>query len=349
MPPSLARDFFDQITADADPARFIRSLVTSSPPRAETDYLDFKVSPGKLNDSKIRQMWCEALSGFANNQGGVLVWGIEARKTLIDGIGEIDAACGERLVGQPSAFESRLRELQRGATDPPLANVEIRAFEAPTAPGKGFVVCFVPEGPFKPYRTEEGRTSQFYLRAGDNFVTMSRAMLQALFYPRLKARFSVEGELTWTLGEDERAVSRAIVDVRLRVTNHGPATARNAAIRVDHNILEIKAQPDVLLQQEQWGKNAEWNCENNFFFRLGAFHPGMPASTFFSWLWTVVTTIRADKDNLVTPVLHEPSFTASVFCEDQDAQKFQIDFNLADMTEEDKKYVIQGVPIQSIP
>ncbi|HJT76274.1 MAG TPA: RNA-binding domain-containing protein, partial [Gemmataceae bacterium] len=79
--PSLARGFFEQITQSRDPVAAVRDLINSSPPTAETDWLDFKTEhlDPKQRDRKTRETWSEALGGFANNQGGVLIWGVDAR------------------------------------------------------------------------------------------------------------------------------------------------------------------------------------------------------------------------------------------------------------------------------
>jgi hypothetical protein len=144
--PSLARDFFDRIVNSADPVGAIQGLISTDPAKttAETDWLDFKTEDPdpKRRETQIKKTWSEALAGFANNHGGLLVWGIEAKKTKIGGI-EMDAACGEKPMTDPLALRSRLVELQRGATDPPLGNVEVKAYEIPSSPGKGFVVCYM--------------------------------------------------------------------------------------------------------------------------------------------------------------------------------------------------------------
>jgi hypothetical protein len=204
---------------------------TQPPPTVETDWLDFKQQPSTdLKHTKWREMWVEALAGFANNQGGVIIWGIDARK---DPATNVDAACAETPVANPNGVKSRLIELQRQPTDPPLANVEIEAYEIPSAPGTGFVVCFVPEGPFKPYRTEDGRKSQFLIRAGDNFVVMSRSMLQSMFYPRSQALFETRGALSFRIvgqGEPRTGDARFMCEVFLR--NRGTATAKDPLVRV---------------------------------------------------------------------------------------------------------------------
>src|SRR5262249_3775028 len=138
------------------------------------------------------------------------------------------------------------------ATDPPLGNVEIEAYEVTTNPATGFVVCFVPEGPFKPYRTEDGRRSQWYIRAGDNFVIMSRSVLQTMFYPRSKAVFRARGVLTWELLDKQATGGRDIASMScaLELVNDGNATARNAMVLLSANInassLEAKPAPPDL-------------------------------------------------------------------------------------------------------
>ena len=88
--PSIARDFFLKITRDPDPVEAIKRLVGATPPEFETEWRDFK-SGAQINDEAAKKTWSKALAGFANTQGGVLIWGVDARKDQATGI---DAACG---------------------------------------------------------------------------------------------------------------------------------------------------------------------------------------------------------------------------------------------------------------
>src|SRR5262245_29420225 len=124
--PSLALTFFERIMGAANPIAELRSLYISIDRQSETDYLEFKTFDAKSFKDQFRK----ALCGFSNNQGGVLIWGIDARPA---GTPPVDAACGEILVPDPLAMKSRLLELQHGAIDPPVANVRVEAIE--TAPG----------------------------------------------------------------------------------------------------------------------------------------------------------------------------------------------------------------------
>lgn len=177
--PSIAREFFLNLTRDPDPVSAIQRLIGATPPTFETEWCDFKGAE-KIDDKRTKETWSQALAGFANTQGGVLIWGVDARKDPATGI---DAAHGLSLVKNPSLLKSRLNELHHQATEPPVLGVEIEAYSIPNGKGEGFVVCFIPESPFRPHRAEHA-DRQFIIRAGDDFVTASVSLLRNLFYPQ---------------------------------------------------------------------------------------------------------------------------------------------------------------------
>lgn len=177
--PSIARVFFQRITGDPDPADAIKRLINPTMPVFESEWLDLKGAE-KINPQSVQENWSKALAGFANTQGGVLIWGLDARKDAATGV---DAARGESLVKHPAAFKSRLNELHHVATEPPVLGVKIEAYTKPGSTDEGFVICFIPESPFRPHRAEHaGR--QYFIRAGDDFVTPSVSLLRNLFYPQ---------------------------------------------------------------------------------------------------------------------------------------------------------------------
>jgi hypothetical protein len=349
-PPSMARDFFEQIRTAPDHIAFIRGLVNSAPPTYETDWLDFKQQPSaNLKDPKWREMWVEALAGFANNQGGVLIWGIDARK---DPTTNIDAACGEKPVDNPPGVKSRLIELQRQATDPPLANVEIEAYEIASRSGTGFVVCFVPEGPHKPYRAEDGRKSQYYVRSGDNFTVLSRSMLQSMFYPRSLAIFRAKASLEWTL--PDRAVHQSAIhqsrgitvrDVaqlrcKLELLNDGTATARNAHVLVERNVVGKLRDMEI---------DTEWTFRvtqhGTDFVAPRPLHPGWHTPLFVE-TWIVEAASSPATDYMVVPTCPAPAYTLSIFCENQERQVIKIEFDTAEMLAHREGCNLEASPVE---
>src|SRR5689334_12399418 len=96
--PTAAQECFDHIVGQADPFAYLKGLVEvpSAPPPLEEEWLEFKRQPKDTENTL--QIWRKAISGYAETGGGVLVWGLDARKGL-DGI---DCVIGRRLITDPS-------------------------------------------------------------------------------------------------------------------------------------------------------------------------------------------------------------------------------------------------------
>jgi hypothetical protein len=179
--PSLAANLFAELTS-ADGVSRIQSYPGK---QCETEWLDFK--SGKAKEADIPRIWSKALGGFANNQGGVLVWGVDARKDSKTGI---DTACAIEPVKDVVWLEARLTEFLRYACDPPVPGVQMKSLQLSSSDKQGFVVCFIPESPFRPHRSEQSER-RFYLRVGDEAKECSVSILRQLFYPRWNPRLSV--------------------------------------------------------------------------------------------------------------------------------------------------------------
>jgi hypothetical protein len=87
---------------------------------------------------------------MANAGGGVIVWGLIAKK---HGDPPVDAVESVELVEDVNVFASKLTEAQHFATDPPLRGVRIETIPMNPKSREGFVVCLVPEGTIKPYQS----------------------------------------------------------------------------------------------------------------------------------------------------------------------------------------------------
>ncbi len=123
---SLAHEFFNAVHKNPQPYAKLSALIASQPPTFETDWLDFKAAAQlQLQDENLKNIWSKALSGFANAGGGVLIFGIDARKDKATGID-----CADKLALAPAAFalKSRLLELHSVATDPPIQGVRVECY-----------------------------------------------------------------------------------------------------------------------------------------------------------------------------------------------------------------------------
>ena len=164
----------------------LKSLPTLPEKTFENDWLDFK--SGKTRDEDVKRIWSKILGAFANNEGGVIVWGLISKKDHVTGI---DAVQSVELVPDVFALKSRLMELRHNATDPPIASIDIKELPISTNSSEGFVVCFVPESKSKPHRSEFCE-KRFYLRMGDSSKECSVSLLRQLFFPKHYPRLQVE-------------------------------------------------------------------------------------------------------------------------------------------------------------
>jgi Putative DNA-binding domain len=336
-PPSLARAFFDQVVGSGEPVAAIRGLINSNPLTTESDYFDCKLEhiDEKKREKGNKEIWSKVLGGFANSGGGVVIWGLDARKTKIDER-EVDAVVGEKFISHPRILEARLRELQRQATDPPLANVEIKAYPLPDDESKGFVVCFIPEGPFKPYRSEQSG-QQFYMRAGDSTPVMPKAVLSAMFHPRSQAVFRVSASLEYKASP--RQMSRGArhglavsgvdkIVCRMELFNDGTATAKEI-----RGYLTWGLPGEKELFQPVGGPSWLDNDSKCAFNRSFPIHPGEEGAHVCSISWTVEHRVIDQDVNRGDPL---PFIELNIYCENQGPQTITLRFNLRELVNEEK-------------
>jgi hypothetical protein len=210
---------FEEIKAGG--TQFLRNLVTTK--RKESDYLEFK-GAGKLKDEQAKEGWSQALSGFANIEGGVLVWGIRAARNKATGNDEAESL---DLVADVARFAQMLRDVELEAVIDPVPGVQIEVYSDTDA--SGFVVCLIPEGPHKPYRAEL-HNKQYYQRIGDKFAPISHSLLRSLFYPPAlepKFRLTIRQSATRTIESSGAGPTLAGNRFELTIQNTGRVSARD--------------------------------------------------------------------------------------------------------------------------
>lgn len=212
---SSAQAYFNTIFAHSDPFAYLSGLPNSNPPAFEQEWLDFKSNPQPGDTLRI---WSEAVCGFANTEGGVLIWGIDCRK-----VDDVDAASGLSLIADPIAFRSMLQNNIHQTTDPPVNGIVIQEVMQPGTAG-GFVVCLIPESKHRPHRAEQaGKHKTYFMRVGDSFVVMNRSVLRQMFYPKVSADLRI-------LAEPSKSHSSPIVRFDIEIRNDGTATATDILV-----------------------------------------------------------------------------------------------------------------------
>lgn len=260
LSPSIAQKYFEDLISKG-PALFehLNGIASVPDPTAETGWLDFKAGSipagrdaGKpLAEEKLKEIWSQALAGFATTQGGVLIWGLNCRK---DGDPPVDRVIGAAYVLHPESFRSRLMELHHLATAPPTIGVDVRAVPDPSDPTRGFVVCFIPESVFKPIRAEYSG-HQYFIRAGDDFVVPEVALLRALFVPGSFAELALTVYPDLGRG-DLHAPNTSAPEFVIQIKNCGQVTVRGIVVKLagsDDQWVGLFQTPDGWVRSERGG------------------------------------------------------------------------------------------------
>lgn len=180
----LLRERFDNIDA--------KELAAMQERHEEESFnLDFKrINPtGELSDDDKGNLR-KAISGFANSAGGIILWGVDTKKTEQKKKGEpedrsrfqslVPVANGERVA-------VRFHELTATATQPAVSGVVHGAIKVS---GGWIIKTFVPASDGGPHRTNEDK-GQYYRRDADAFRAMQHHEIADMFGRRLRPKLEI--------------------------------------------------------------------------------------------------------------------------------------------------------------
>jgi len=170
MPKGNAQLIFESIKKYSDIQNFIG--------QQEEVYLDFKetstTSGAITNDDK--KNYSKAASGFAHQDGGVIIWGIEARKN-IEGI---DEAISLKPISSLKKFFGDINNHVKNSTIPVvdgILNKKIYCDDNEQA-DVGFLVSYFPRSDY-----EHAFNGLYYKRYGDSFMPLQTPSdVKALFF-----------------------------------------------------------------------------------------------------------------------------------------------------------------------
>jgi hypothetical protein len=198
------------VNLDSITLEMIKGFVESG--AREDLHLEFKTVEDTSFSRGDRRNLATILSSFANADGGIIVWGVSARRND-EGI---DAAAELKPMAKLAVFEARLQEYTEQAIDPPLPEIAHRVFSC--GADQGFAVTYVPRSVLTPHMAKHGE-DRYYKRSGASSYRMEHFdvtdMLGQRQRPSLRVVF---GEPTY--GNWNR------VEVLISLKNEGRATAK---------------------------------------------------------------------------------------------------------------------------
>lgn len=168
-----------------------------------------------MNDEDRRTLG-EALSGFSNSAGGLLIWGVDARKK--DGV---DCATNLVPIQDIEAFQTNVTTLLGQYLMPRHEGVRTAIIQCESKPGQGYLLLDVERSERRPHRSEVSGKRVYFKRVGDSFFEMEHYDIEDAFrrvhVPALEFCFKVER--AGYSGTDSQGQILARVSFRLRNTS----------------------------------------------------------------------------------------------------------------------------------
>ena len=187
--------------------------------REEDLQLEFKtVSSSGMENRDDRKNFAKALSGFANSSGGLMVWGINARKNER----KVDCAVEVKPIEDISLFYAKLNEFTGQFVLPIVDGVRHRKIKA--AGTGGYAVTLIPESYASPHMAKGGE-DRYYKRSGDSFYRMEHYDIEDMFGRRKKPKLILQA---WC-----KRTSPLGVNVILGLKNLGRGTAKYPYVTID--------------------------------------------------------------------------------------------------------------------
>jgi hypothetical protein len=215
----LVREMFDSLSCETD----VQRLISAS--TQENLYLEFKQKTDPTRGEMGRgdaKHFSKALSGFANADGGVLVWGVETDNA--------ERATALRPIDDVYAFQSALKSSLLNATQPVVDDVELEVILSSTD-RSGFVKCLIPSSEKTPHRAMLA-DREYFKRSTEGFYKLEHFDLEDLFgrrpIPRLRLRHRL------VAGGSSSGPGGRTKEVRLElvIANEGRGSARAPYIDV---------------------------------------------------------------------------------------------------------------------
>lgn len=140
----------------------------------ETGLQDFKLflSSNPTNWGRDdKKALSEGLSGFANSEGGLLIWGVDCRK----GPDGADIVQELKPIQQLKAVLAQMLTLSASLVSPAVIGAEHIPIYADKPEDTGFIITYVPKGESSPHMAMVG--NRFMYRAGNSFLPMPEWMV----------------------------------------------------------------------------------------------------------------------------------------------------------------------------
>jgi|SRR5271157_589495 len=232
-PRSRAADLFARFVTDGEGT--IQSLIDEQV--SEELFIDYKRVTNDGENPRLeqadRENFARAVCGFANSEGGVIVWGVDCRNDPQRG----DVPSTKHPIRNVKRFLSYLEGATSGCSLPPHDGVRHHAIEVSDTKD-GFVVTFVPKSMFAPHQCIVGKyKDRYYVRVGSNFEMAPHGLLAGMFgrqpVPNVFHMWGCGGKTSpqsWAPPVSHYPTSTPYVWIEVTIRNHGVTVVRDVYV-----------------------------------------------------------------------------------------------------------------------
>lgn len=185
--------------------------------RSEDLHLDFKEKTDptthRLSDDD-RKNFSEALSGFSNSDGGVILWGVKAKRLGPD---TPDVAQSPVPLTDAAAFRAELEAKTPELLTPPNSGVRSVVIRADDTSSAGFVATLVVASDRPPHRSNVAKRREYYKRSGSTFYPMEHFDLEDMFGRRMAPRLALRGGIHDAIPRFNPSASSQVCTIRYAI------------------------------------------------------------------------------------------------------------------------------------
>ncbi len=175
--------------------------------------------------SDDKRNFSRALSGFANSDSGLIIWGIDA------------PGSGESLrtkvpISSVRGFAEALDSLVSRAVNPNVSGVENFVIFEDESQDLGYVITYVPRSTNPPHRAESEGLKHYYKRYGESFQVAEHYEVEYMFGKRRFPELGVFWSVDLDLPHEAHIPNQVPCKLRIGITNQGKAIASYVCLRL---------------------------------------------------------------------------------------------------------------------
>ncbi len=235
--------------------------------------LDFKTARGHAAPMQEddRKTLAESISGFANADGGLIVWGIDCRQGPTRD--DPDQAQSLKPISNLGRWLSDLNQYTHQVVSPEVVGVEHLKILQSGETDVGYAVTYVPKWNGQPIMAIAKKKEQYsyFIRSGSSFVKMESFMVADRFHRRPQPKLDLVYRVSVIHSHHPKTPNWYEITIVLGIANRGLGLAFYPALEIQNHHL-FKLHPQALDSGGRTGliRRPPGYHQHNDFFSGGA-------------------------------------------------------------------------------